>query len=122
MNLNGAVNSLQVYLKNDGIKQINAHRYFVNSGLVFISNEDGFPINLVEFSGRLYFADYGISAEAVEYSNFSQEIKDYFANFIKKTNIVFEDDTLLLPTSEESIIEDFNIFVMAIMQMQALSL
>ena len=114
------IKELSNYLGNDKIKKLGQDKYFIESGLVITCEMESLPIYLVKIDDKCYFADFGYTLEALE--------KSQDKNFITKAQtllsplgVTLDEGSLLLETKELPYIS-YNLFVMAIENLQLLSM
>ncbi len=108
-----AIDNLSNHIGKDKIKQISLNRYFVDSGLMSLFSLNSLPINLVEFDGKLFFADYGKMFEyaEIDYPLLDSEQKNVLDDIFQDYDIIFDGKTIMCETDENDVYADYNIFV-----------
>lgn len=76
MKIEEVVSALQGHIGKDKIELVSRNKYFVDSGLMLLSNADSLPIYIVEIDDKCYFADYGETCESLNLSENNKRYND----------------------------------------------
>lgn len=108
--------------KDEKIKgeKVNEERLDIELPLIFLADNDYIKVSLVDLDGELFLADYGkaigdLEKEFENINNFSI-VSDRLADL----DVMLDGNSLLKSTRIETLFEDFNKFIYAIIFIQTL--
>ena len=109
-------------IKNEKIdcQKVNAERLDIELPLIFLADNDYIKVSLVELDGELFFADYGKTIGELEKEFEKIENSPMVTDRLANLEVMLDGNSLLKTTSLETLFEDYNKFIYAIIFIQTL--
>ena len=108
--------------KDEKIKgeKVNEERLDIELPLIFLADNDYIKVSLVELDGELFFADYGKTIGELEKEFEKIENSPIVIDRLANLEVMLDGNSLLKTTSLETLFEDYNKFIYAIIFIQTL--
>ena len=112
---------LENYIGKEKIVKLSKDKYFINTNLVLFNTSDLLPVYLVQIGEKIFFADFGYCFANLKTDNLKNVIEK-ITSALEKSNLIIDEDSLVMNTTLETLYKDFNFFVATIMCIQMLSM
>ena len=112
---------LENYIGKEKIVKLSKDKYFINTNLVLFNTSDLLPVYLVQICEEIFFADFGYCFANLKTDNLKNVIEK-ISTALEKSNLIIDEDSLVMNTTLETLYKDFNFFVATIMCIQMLSM
>lgn len=96
-------------------------KYFINTSLFLIESGNVLPIYLVEYNGKLFFADYGGTLQSLNttFKELNLSTQQLIKKKLEDLDVIFDGSTLMLEVINNYEFGGLNTFICAIMFLQA---